>query len=134
MTLLNELLRGIFLGIGFTFGAGFFILLLVNMLTGGSSKSYSASDLLKPFEKYRGKLHQKENYEEMEVVDKIIDGLKKDEVIDDVKLYEIDSDTKLVVADNDDGPNLIKLATTYNIKKLKPITTKDDKKDDKKDK
>lgn len=119
MTLLNELLRGFFLGLGFVFGAAFLIILLVSMITGGKSKSYSAKDLLKPFEKYRGKLQQTEKYEEMQVVDQIIESLKKDEVIDAVSLFDIDSDTKLVVDDNDDGPNMIKLATTYRIKKLK---------------
>ena len=127
MTVLLDFIRGIFLGIGFTIGFGFFIILIIKSIFGGKSKTYSANDLLKPFESYRGKLHQKELYEEMEAVDNIIDNLKKNDVIEAVDKYEIKSDTKLVVADNDDGPNMIKLATTYKIIKLKIIDNKTNK-------
>jgi hypothetical protein len=124
MTLLFDLFRGVFIGFGFAFGFLFIIIILVKMLlaTKSKKKTYNSNDLIKPFFYYKERLVEMEKYEEMIIVDNIMDNLGKDIIVPEVYQYEIKSDTQLVLENDEEyGRSKINFATTYVVVKQKAV-------------
>jgi uncharacterized protein YktB (UPF0637 family) len=136
MIYLLEILRGFCLSIGFVIGMFVTVIVIVKILFGNKKKKekYKPEDLIKPFNEYKGKLLEAENYEEVKEAEQIISELNKNKVPREVELFEIIKKTSIefggLIKDDewktdsksDDG---IKFVKRYIVKGKKPDISKD---------
>lgn len=115
MTLLFELLKGFFFALGFFSTVAALIAYGIYKFTSMSkTKTYDVLDLIRPFEVYKSKMIELEQYEDVHQLEATITNLKAGIIDESVKLYKITKDSSVVMGEKN-GNNTFKIATTYKV-------------------
>lgn len=115
MSILDSFLNGIFFSLGFFITLFFFTLFIIRGLSGKKKTTYKTDELLPAFKSYLSIIKEKEKYEEIIDVEKIIDELIKGKVPDNLDKYNIKKDNSLIIKQNEGSGSEIAFVNKYKV-------------------
>jgi hypothetical protein len=118
MIYLIELLKGLFLALGIIIGFVIFDTRIIPQKN--KYKEYDPNDLIQPFKDYLLKIYNRGNYEEINIVAKIISDLELGKIINEVYMFRIKK-YKYITLDNEKGKTFIKLDKKYIVLSIKDL-------------